>query len=259
MARTLKVFFVLMAFACAFRVAAGKTYDFPVQGDRRYVLSFDWSYAPAVGEAEGAVIQRITFVTMSGKRVSAGAADRRALPPGSRYAYEFYAPADATQVELGFNVRGGGKFAEKNVKLDEVKEAPTVNVNPHFERGFGNWSGIARVENGAARFFRTPDGKVHFFGGFDFTTTWTPVTAGRKYKLRLQAMSYYKNRIAPFLTFRGPGKPDMKTDLARGYKDKNSDAPIVLEYDITVPEGMTHLQLCLYYTTLDWLELKEEK
>jgi len=263
--------FVALAAAPAL---AHPTVEFAIVPRTRYLLSYSWEATGCTDRAAQPLgqwgvfanrwyqgpLQELEFFGPEGKDRK-GPRYRRFQPllPGTsgRWQHEFYAPAGQVKMTLTVadNKKTGLKVKLSDIRLEEVKEAPTVNVNPDFALGLYNYSGLQGVNGDGAVMLKNPQGGNSFYGAFSFGTEPTPIEGGAKYRLEYAGWGRFKGRIDPYMDFLGKGK-FARVDLPRVYRDeKNPEAPGRRVYEFTAPEGAEWVTFCFYHATLDSLRL----
>jgi len=272
---------LLFSFAAALVAPAfaHPTVEFTIVPRTRYMLSYTWEttgWTDRAAKPLGAwgvfsnrwyegPMQEIEFFGSEGKDRK-GPRNRRFQPllPGTsgRWQHEFYAPAGQVKMALTVadNKKKGFTVKLSDIRLEEVKDAPTVNVNPDFALGPCNYSGIGGVNGDGAVLLKNPQGGNSFYGAMSFNTEATPIEGGAKYRLEYAGWGRFKGRIDPFMNFSGKGKfPTV--DLPRVHRDEKNDPalPGRRVYEFTAPEGAEWVSFCFYYATLDSLRLTKMK
>ena len=270
MKKMMTVLFVGLAVSAV----AHPTVEFTIVPRTRYRLSYTWEATGCTDRAAEPLgawglfgnryyrgpMQELEFFGPEGKDRK-GPRFRRFQPllPGTsgRWVHEFHAPEGQVKMTLTVadNRKTGLAVNLSDIRLEEVKDAPTVNVNPDFALGLYNYSGLRGGNGEGFVMLKNPQGGNSFYGGMSFDTEPMPIEAGAKYRLEYAGWGLFKSRIDPFMNFSGKGKfPTV--DLPRVYRDeKNPEAPGRRVYEFTAPEGAEWVSFCFYHGTLDSLRL----
>ncbi len=249
--------------------------SFNAKPQTRYMLSYDWEVdgkcrdfaddpegRSKVYDARGNeyAVAHVYFSTASGERCNS----RTALVPGrsGRMQHEFYTELSTTGVRLDVKPPKGCKVRTTNVTLEEVKNAPTLNVNPDFKLGLYNYSGVSGCNDNAVVLVTSPSGGVALHGGFYVYLAKTPVKPNAKYNLEMKAQGWHrKHRMdGSFVFLDAQGKKVFQSEIPRySRSSKKPGESVVKNVEFIAPENSRWVYLWLYGATVEYARITERK
>lgn len=266
---------VAAAFAACVFAANAATESFDVKPETRYMLSYDWKVSGScrdfaedpegrskVYDYRGSEYASERLFFGSGRRETCVA--RSALVPGKsgRRQHEFYTDSDTRKVRVDVLAPRDCKVRISRVSLDEVKDAPTLNVNPDFGLGLYNYSGVSGRNDNAVVLLPSPSGGVALHGGFYVYLAKTPVRPGGRYNLEMKAQGWHrKHRMdGSFVFLDAAGKRVFRSEIPRYARPaKGPDDSLVKNIEFTAPENARWVYLWLYGATVEYARITEKK
>lgn len=262
------------AFAAGLNAAAvGKSFD--VKPRTRYLLSYDWKVSgPCRDFAEDPEGRSKVYdyrgseyaseCLYFGGGLAEKCVERMALVPGKegRMRHEFYTLSDTTKIRVDVRPPKGCKASVGNISLDEVTSAPTLNVNPDFELGPYNYSGVSGRNDNAVVLLKAPSGKTALHGGFFVYLAKTPVRPQGRYNLEMKAQGWHrKHRMDGFFVFLdADGKRVFRSEIPRYSRKKGKEREsLVKNIEFIAPENAEWVYLWLYGATVEYARITEKK
>ncbi len=191
---------------------------------------------------------RLQFFDKDKKRLPTDAAFF-AIPFGEMKTQDFifYAPPRAESMRLTFGVPKGVRLSIADVSLKEETEEKTLNINPKFELGPYNYSGISAFNDKAGRLLADESGKTQLFTGFYAVTNRFPLKNAGTYLLTLRGNGYNRNRVDSILTFYDAAWKKTGTSPVTRLTPQNQG---MLEFRFIRPENAAYASLTIYHATM---------
>lgn len=266
-----RIILLSVALAASFS-ALGEVFD--VKPETRYMLTYDWQVdgkcrdfaddpegRSKIYEYRGSeyAAEHLYFGTSS----SESCVNRMALVPGKegKMRHEFYTDSRTEKVRVEVRPPAGCKIKVKKMALTEVKDAPTLNVNPDFGLGLYNFSGVGRSNDGAVVLIPTPSGGVALHGGFYIYLAKTPVRPAQRYNLEMKAQGWHrKHRMdGSFVFLDAEGKKVFQSEIPRySRKSKKPGESVVKNIEFIAPENARWVYLWLYGATVEYAKITEK-
>lgn len=249
--------------------------SFAVKPMTRYMLSYDWKVEGECRDfAQDPEGRSKVYDYMGGEYASArvylqsDSGEKRilrtALVPGKsgRMKHEFYTETGTSKVRLEVHPPKGCRIRTDAVKIDEVVNAPTLNVNPDFDLGLYNYSGVFGRNDNAIVLLPSPSGGVALHGGFYVYFAKAPVRPFALYNLEMKAQGWHrKHRMdGSFVFLDAAGKRIFRSPVPRYSRaSKRPGESLVKNIEFTAPEGACWVYLWLYDATVDYARITEKK
>ena len=253
MKKMMTVLFVGLAVSAV----AHPTVEFTIVPRTRYRLSYTWEATGCTDRAAEPLgawglfgnryyrgpMQELEFFGPEGKDRK-GPRFRRFQPllPGTfgRWVHEFHAPEGQVKMTLTVADNKKTSLAVKlsDIHLEEVKDAPTVNVNPDFALGLYNYSGVSGCNDNAVVLLPSPSGGVALHGGFYVYLAKTPVRPGGRYNLEMKAQGWHRKvrMDGSFVFLNAAGKKVFTSDIPRyGRDSKRPGESLVKNIEFIAP------------------------
>ncbi len=245
--------------------------EVPVKADTKYRLSFSACQegAESMEENPGMAekifahrenvfpVCRLQFFNRGKKRVPSDAAFF-AIPFGKmkEHVFLFYAPPGAESMRLSFSVPKGVSLSLSDVRLREETEEKTLNINPRFELGPCNYSGISAFNDKSGRLIADRNGRTLLFTGFYAVTNRFPLKSEGPYLLKVRGSGYYKNRVDSILTFYDAARKKTGASQMIRLTPQNQET---LVFRFVRPQDAAYASVTVYHATISEISIIREE
>ena len=200
---------------------------------------------------------RLQFFNRGKKRVPSDAAFF-AIPFGKmkEHVFLFRAPPGAESMRLSFSVPKGVRLSLSDVCLREETEGKTLNINPRFELGPYNYSGISAFNDKSGRLIADRNGRTHLFTGFYAVTNRFPLKSEGPYLLKVRGSGYYKKRVDSILTFYDAAWKKTGTSPVIRLTPQNQET---LVFRFVRPPQAAYASVTIYHATISEISIVREE
>lgn len=176
--------------------------------------------------------------------------------------HEFYTGDKTVRVvlEIPENGKQNEKVAIDGLRFEEVKNAPTVNVNPDFAFGLYNYAGLRSFNGPEGVLMRNPEKGIGVYGSYICYWQPVPVTPGGRYRVEYTGRGNWKRSARPSIVFTGPDGFRRKVETPRLSTTGDwGDGVQTKSFDFTVPDEANWLEFFAYAPIFNSVRITETR